>query len=128
MHIDMDEVVDILKEFHRKREERANNAELVGNPRMKKRSNFETEDQKKERIKREERIFWEKMTTVLNEQKQSVWRALEKALSRYYSLLVERQNLIEDTGLLNQQNEELKTLLNQYLQAGVNHELHVPPT
>jgi len=126
--IDMDEVVDIMKDFHKRREERANNAELLGNPRMKKRSNFETEEQKKERIKREERIFWEKMTTVLNEQKLSVWRALDKALSRYYSLLVERQNLIEETGLLNQQNEELKTLLNQYLQAGVNHELHVPPT
>eukprot|EP00347_Sterkiella_histriomuscorum_P015059 403358464 len=128
LHIDMDEVIDVLKEFHKRREERANNAELLGNPRMKKRSNFETEEQKKERIKREERIFWEKMTTVLNEQKLSVWRALDKALSRYYSLLVERQNLIEETGLLNQQNEELKTLLNQYLQAGVNHELQVPPT
>jgi hypothetical protein len=90
LHIDMDEVIDIMKEFHKKREERANNAELLGNPRMKKRSNFETEEQKKERIKREERIFWEKMTTVLNEQKLSVWRALDKALSRYYSLLVER--------------------------------------
>jgi fructose-1,6-bisphosphatase len=67
LHVDMDEVVDILKEFHKKREERANNAELMGNPRMKKRSNFETEEQKKERIKREERIFWEKMTTVLSE-------------------------------------------------------------
>ena len=95
---------------------------------MKKRSNFETEDQKKERIKREERIFWEKMTTVLDERKLSTWKALDKALSKYYALLVDRQNLIEETGLLNQQNEELKTLLNQYLQAGVNHELHVPPT
>ena len=43
-------------------------------------------------------------------------------------MLVDRQNLIEETGLLNQQNEELKTLLNQYLQAGVNQELQVPPT
>ena len=126
--IDVDEIVTILKDFHKKREDRANNAELLGNPRMKKRSNFETEEQKKERIKREERIFWEKMTTVLDEKKLSVWRALDKALSKYYSLLVDRQNLIEETGLLNQQNEELKTLLNQYLQAGVNHELHVPPT
>ena len=67
LEIDMDEVVDILREFHRKREERANNAELLGNPRMKKRSTFETEEQKKERIKRDERIFWEKMTTVLND-------------------------------------------------------------
>jgi hypothetical protein len=63
----MDQIVDILKDYHRKREDRLKNAESVGNPRMKKRSNFETEDQKKERIKREERIFWEKMTTVLND-------------------------------------------------------------
>jgi len=126
--IDNDDIVGVLKDFHRKREERANNAELLGNPRMKKRSNFETEEQKKERIKREERIFWEKMTTVLDDKKLSTWKALDKALSKYYQLLVDRQNLIEETGLLNQQNEELKTLLNQYLQAGVNHELHVPPT
>jgi len=65
--IDMDDIVDILKDFHKKREERANNAQLLGNPRTKKRSNFETDEQKKERIKREERIFWEKMTTVLND-------------------------------------------------------------
>jgi dynein regulatory complex protein 1 len=121
--IDNDDIVGVLKDFHRKREERANNAELLGNPRMKKRSNFETEEQKKERIKREERIFWEKMTTVLDDKKLSTWKALDKALSKYYQLLVDRQNLIEETGLLNQQNEELKTLLNQYLQAGVNQEL-----
>jgi len=40
----MDEVVDILRDFHKKREDRANNQELVGNPRMKKRSNFENEE------------------------------------------------------------------------------------
>ena len=57
---------------------------------MKKRSNFETEEQKKERIKREERIFWEKMTTVLSDSKQSVWQALDKALGKYYGQLVER--------------------------------------
>lgn len=44
LDIDMDDIIDILKDFHKKREERANNAELVGNPRMKKRSNFETEE------------------------------------------------------------------------------------
>lgn len=88
--IDNDDIVGVLKDFHKKREERANNAELLGNPRMKKRSNFETEEQKKERIKREERIFWEKMTTVLDEKKLSTWKALDSALSKYYSLLVER--------------------------------------
>lgn len=126
--IDNDDIVLVLKEFHKKREDKMNNADLVGNPRMKKRSNFETEEQKKERVKKEERMFWEKMTSVLDDKKLSTWKALDKALTKYYALLVDRQNLIEETGLLNQQNEELKTLLNQYLQAGVNHELHVPPT
>lgn len=126
--IDNDDIVIVLKEFHKKREEKMNNAELDGNPRQKKRSNFETEEQKKERVKKEERMFWEKMTSVLDDKKLSTWKALDKALTKYYALLVDRQNLIEETGLLNQQNEELKTLLNQYLQAGVNHELHVPPT
>jgi len=41
------------------------------------------------------------MTTILSSQKQSVWKALDKALSNYYQMLVERQNLIEETGLLN---------------------------
>ena len=68
------------------------------------------------------------MTQILPDQKLSVWKALDKALQKYHSMLVDRQNLIEETGLLNQQNEELKTLLNQYLQAGVNQELQVPPT
>jgi hypothetical protein len=61
------------------------------------------------------RLLWEKYCTILDPQKLSVWRALDKALMKYYSMLVNRQNLIEETGLLNQQNEELKTLLNQYL-------------
>jgi hypothetical protein len=42
--IDNDDIVLVLKDFHKKREERLNNADLLGNPRMKKRSNFETEE------------------------------------------------------------------------------------
>jgi dynein regulatory complex protein 1 len=68
------------------------------------------------------------MTKILSDQKLSVWKALDKALTKYHQMLVDRQNLIEETGMLNQRNEELKTVLNQYLQAGVNQELRVPPT
>lgn len=78
--------------------------------------------------RKKQQFYWGQMTQILTEQKLSVWKALDKALSKYHSMLVDRQNLIEETGLLNQQNEELKTLLNQYLQAGVNQELQVPPT
>lgn len=102
LNINQDDIVEILRDFQVKREDRINNAEVFGgNPRNKKRSNFETEEQKKERMKKEERVFWEKMTTILSDSKQSVWKALDKALSQYYSMLVERQNLIEETGLLN---------------------------
>ena len=90
LFLDMEEVIRILEEFYRRRDERIKNVDTLVNPRTKKRSNFESEEQKKERIKREERIFWEKMTTVLNDQKLSVWRALDGALSKYYGLLVER--------------------------------------
>ena len=127
--INLDDVVEVLLEFQQKREEKLNNQDLIGgNPSLKKKSNFQTEEQKQERQKREEKVFWERMTKVLSDKGHSVWKALDKALTKYYALLVDRQNLIEETGLLNQQNEELKTLLNQYLQAGVNHDLQVPPT
>jgi hypothetical protein len=43
-------------------------------------------------------------------------------------LLNKRQNLVEETGKMHMQNEELKTLLKQYLQANINQELIVPPT
>ena len=127
--LDMDDVTEALEEFIRVREEMNDNADpLGGNPALKKKSNFQTEEQAAERQKRDERIYWERMTKVLSDKGLSIWRALDKALTKYYALLVDRQNLIEETGLLNQQNEELKTLLNQYLQAGVNHDLQVPPT
>ena len=94
----------------------------------KKASVKEDKEAEADRQKRDERVYWERMSNVLSDRGQAVWRALDMALTKYYGLLVGRQNLIEETGLLNQQNEELKTLLNQYLQAGVNHDLQVPPT
>jgi len=127
--LDADLLVEALEKFHKDREDKAVQDQLYNNNRgNKKKSNFETEEQKAEREKKRQKAHWEKMTTILSEQKLSVWKALSKALSKYYKLLVKRQDLIEETGLLNQQNEELKTLLNQYLQAGVNQELQVPPT
>lgn len=48
-----------------------------------------------------------------------IWKVLDKALTKYYELLLARQKLIDETGELHTQNEELKKLLNQYLQ--INH-------
>jgi len=67
----------------------------------KKKANFESEEQKVERDKKKQKMFWVKLTTILSPQKQSVWQSLDKSLSSYYSMLTKRQNLIEETGLLN---------------------------
>ena len=112
--LNADNLVLALEEFHMEREEQAIQQQLMGNQ-QKKKSNFETEEQKAEREKKKQQMFWQKLTTVLSPQKLSVWKHLDQSLCSYYDTLTKRQNLIEETGLLNQQNEELKTLLNQYL-------------
>ena len=120
-----------LKKFHKDREERDLRKDLYKQKNATKKSKDTKSTDKANdasRKKRQEQMYWSQMTKILSDQKLSVWRALDKSLAEYYQLLVDRQNLIEETGLLNQQNEELKTLLNQYLQAGVNQELQVPPT
>ena len=43
------------------------------------------EEQKAEREKRKQKIFWEKLTTILSDQKLSVWKALDKALKREFA-------------------------------------------
>lgn len=127
LNLDPEHVVDALKEFEELRKKKAEEAAL-GTTTKKKGKTMETEEQRKAAEKIKQKLYWEKLTNILDPMKLSVWRALDKALAKYYQMLVNRQNLIEETGLLNQQNEELKTLLNQYLQAGVNQELQVPPT
>lgn len=130
LRLDSELVTSALKEFHLARENRNLMKDLMNQKNKKKSKDSKSTDKARDasREKKKEKIYWGHMTQILNEQKLSVWRALDKSLSEYYQLLVDRQNLIEETGLLNQQNEELKTLLNQYLQAGVNQELQVPPT
>ena len=117
-----DHLVLALEQFHHDKEDLAIQQQLMGVS-TKKKANFESEEVKAERDKKKQKIFWEKLTTILSPQKLSVWKSLDRSLMSYYEMLTKRQNLIQETGLLNQQNEELKTLLNQYLQAGVNQEL-----
>ena len=72
--------------------------------------------------------YWEKVSSVVSEDTQKVWMRLEHELERYVEVLKARKSINEDCYGLRQQNEELKLLLNTYLNAQVNDELHVPPT
>merc|ERR1712048_917049 len=71
--LDPDLLTKALSTFHTTREERAVLNELQGHAKTKKKNNFESEEQKADRQKRKQQIYWEKMTTILSTQKQSVW-------------------------------------------------------
>ena len=81
-----------------------------------------------EGTRREEREFWERMSSIISDKTFRVWSALEKSLHRYDALLKGRSGLITEVGDLQRQNGELKALLNQYLSSRINEDLHVPPT
>eukprot|EP01119_Soliformovum_irregulare_P024323 TRINITY_DN8693_c0_g1_i4.p1 TRINITY_DN8693_c0_g1~~TRINITY_DN8693_c0_g1_i4.p1 ORF type:complete len:616 (-),score=197.67 TRINITY_DN8693_c0_g1_i4:15-1862(-) len=87
-----------------------------------------TEEEKKEKLlKIKEREFWERLATVVPDETHQVWQAFEKELMKYHTLLNERATLLDDSNALHQQNNELKVLLNQYLNSKINQELFVPP-
>jgi hypothetical protein len=51
---------------------------------QKKKNTQESEEQRASKQKLVARLYWEKLTNILDPQKLSVWRALEKALMKYY--------------------------------------------
>ena len=71
---------------------------------------------------------WAMCANIISPKTFRVWGALEKFMVRYNNALTKRAELIEETGGLRAQNEELKLLLNQYLGSKINQELYVPPT
>ena len=81
-----------------------------------------------EGTRREEREFWERMSSIISDKTFRIWNALEKSLHKYDGLLKSRAGLIGEVGDLQRQNGELKALLNQYLSSRINEDLHVPPT
>ncbi|KAF5832552.1 sperm tail C-terminal domain-containing protein [Dunaliella salina] len=75
-----------------------------------------------------EQEFWTRMAHVISDKGARVWRALDKQLQRYHGLLQTRANNLADVDSLQNQNDELRALLNQYLGSRINEELEIPPT
>lgn len=70
---------------------------------------------------------WERLTRVVGDKVVRVWGKLEKQLGSYYKLLVQRGEGLSAISKLQQENEELRNLLNQYLGSKINSELQIPP-
>lgn len=60
--------------------------------------------EKKDLIAREGKKYWEKMTQVLPDRTFRIWKVLDKSFGKYHDLLQSRQNLINETGELHNQN------------------------
>ncbi|XP_048842115.1 dynein regulatory complex protein 1 [Brienomyrus brachyistius] len=73
----------------------------------------------REKDNSEDSAYWEAMADVIPASRLKIWNALEAALEKYYSVLKERSKLLGETQGLQQQNTELKMLLNQYINAKV---------
>lgn len=75
-----------------------------------------------------EKKYWERLTTAVSDQVMRVWSRLESQLENYHSLLLQRSEGLAAISSLQQQNDELRMLLNQYLSSKINTELKIPPT
>ena len=104
LRLDPELLTVALQHFHTSREERDLKKELNQGTKNKNKKESKTTDKARDvsKEKKKDRIYWGQMTKILDDQKLSVWRALDNSLGEYYQLLVDRQNLIEETGLLNQ--------------------------
>ncbi|EGB04460.1 hypothetical protein AURANDRAFT_32588 [Aureococcus anophagefferens] len=76
----------------------------------------------------EEREFWNRLADVVSDGTFGVWNQLEKSLLQYNEVLRQRASEINRVQSLQDQNVQLKALINQYLNAKVNEELIVPPS
>lgn len=74
-----------------------------------------------------EREYWERLTKAVGDKVTRVWGKLGQQLGSYYKLLVQRGEGLAAIAKLQQDNEELRGLLNQYLGSKINSELQIPP-
>mmetsp|Transcript_35004 Transcript_35004/g.99216 ORF Transcript_35004/g.99216 Transcript_35004/m.99216 type:complete len:688 (-) Transcript_35004:130-2193(-) len=80
------------------------------------------------RVQEREKEYWVRMSNVVSEKMVRIWNALDKNLQGYHKLLEGREDGLQVVESLRTQNQELRTLLNQYLSSSINEELQVPPT
>mmetsp|Transcript_7426 Transcript_7426/g.8564 ORF Transcript_7426/g.8564 Transcript_7426/m.8564 type:complete len:657 (+) Transcript_7426:326-2296(+) len=72
--------------------------------------------------------YWERISHVISDKMYRIWKALEGSLNKYQLLLNDRAGQLSSVANLQRQNDELRSLLNQYLSSKINDDLVIPPT
>lgn len=116
-------LIKILRKFV---EEQNKKAMMEQNESGRKKKVLSTVEKAKDRKRKEEREFWKRMAQIIPESRYKVWGALERGLEKYGEILAKREKLITETEMIRKQNNELRDLLNQYMQQKINEELLVP--
>jgi dynein regulatory complex protein 1 len=93
----------------------------------KKNQMLQLEARLKDKKQREEREYWNRMAHVIPESNIRIWDALENGLEKYVVLLQDRNRLIGETDSIRRQNDQLRSLLNQYMTSKINQELYIDP-
>eukprot|EP00163_Fabomonas_tropica_P016218 TRINITY_DN2917_c0_g1_i2.p1 TRINITY_DN2917_c0_g1~~TRINITY_DN2917_c0_g1_i2.p1 ORF type:complete len:569 (+),score=175.16 TRINITY_DN2917_c0_g1_i2:731-2437(+) len=123
MLIEPNDAIAALREFYEDHQQ-----ELSVLATSQKKENDKADAAREDKIRNDERLFWERMGNIIPDDTFRAWGALEREMQRYNKLLSERCDLIDETNALLHQNDELRALLGQYLNAGINDDLAVPPT
>eukprot|EP01063_Lacrimia_lanifica_P006867 TRINITY_DN14346_c0_g1_i1.p1 TRINITY_DN14346_c0_g1~~TRINITY_DN14346_c0_g1_i1.p1 ORF type:complete len:655 (+),score=358.71 TRINITY_DN14346_c0_g1_i1:74-2038(+) len=105
-------------------EQQNRNACLVNSKKHQQASN---EERARQRRRKEETEFWVRMANVIPESHFRLWGTLEDGLEKYLNQLQDRARLIDETDGIRQQNDELRALLNTYMQSKINEDLFHPP-
>lgn len=72
--------------------------------------------------------YWQNISVAHVEEHDRIWSALSTAQEKYGEVLLERSRALDRTDELEQENGELKQLLQHYMTSEVNNELVIPPT
>ncbi|KAK7150871.1 hypothetical protein R3I93_011965 [Phoxinus phoxinus] len=76
----------------------------------------------------EDEAYWESIANVMPESKLKLWSALDTALNKYHTALTERAELLVETQDVQQQNTELRQLLQLYTSSKASAETETQTT
>lgn len=74
----------------------------------------------------EDEAHWQALADTIPQQKVRIWQALEKALVRYKTILLSREQIMNECNALEEENAKLQSNVRGYLDPGY-HGLKVPP-